>query len=87
MVSYADPEYGHEGIIYKASNFTCLGRTAKDTVYLDSETNKTYHSRALRTKYKGELKPFAKKLNEKLKQGLLIKKEVQGKYIYIFKLK
>lgn len=87
VVSYADPTYGHSGIIYRATNFLYKGKTSSDSVFLDTTTNKTYHSRALRTKYKGELKPFAKRLVEKLQQGLLIKKRVEGKHIYVFRLR
>lgn len=87
VVSYADPNYGHSGIIYKASNFEYLGRTATDIVLEDTTTGKIYHSRAMRTKYKGKLKPFAKRLQELDKKGLLNKKKVSGKHIYVYKLK
>jgi len=64
IVSYADPNYGHSGIIYQATNFTKLGMTAPGRVIMwDS---KKYHDKAIRTKYKGELKPFARQLKEAL---------------------
>ena len=65
VVSYADPNFGHTGTIYKASNFKYLGISSSDIGFLDVETNKIYHSRALRTKYKGDYKPFVKRLREK----------------------
>lgn len=86
VVSYADPEYGHSGVIYKASNFKYLGQTAKDKVYVDIESGKSYHSRAMRTKYKGKLKPFAQKLRDKFLEGKLLEKQVQGKHIYVYYL-
>ena len=86
IVSYADPLYGHTGTIYKASNFEYLGLGSKDKGYLDPETGKTYHSRALRTKYKGEYKPFVKRLREKLEQGLLTPIALPPKHCYVYKL-
>ena len=46
VVSYADPEYGHSGIIYKASNFKLIGKTAKGRVIMFS--GKKYHDKAIR---------------------------------------
>jgi hypothetical protein len=87
IVSYADPQFGHSGIIYKASNFEYLGKSGDDYGYLDLDTNRIYHSRALRTKYKGEYKPFVKRLRAKNDVGLLQKIKLPGKYCYIFRLR
>ena len=87
IVSYADPYYNHDGTIYRASNFEYLGMSGKDTGFYDKETNKTYHSRALRTKYKGEYKPFVKKLREKLAEGKLVPVELPPKHCYIYRLR
>lgn len=87
IVSYADPMYGHSGIIYKASNFKMIGKTPDDKGFIDKETGKTYHSRAMRTKYKGEFKPFVKRLRKKLEDGLLETVVLKGKYCYIYELK
>jgi len=86
VVSYADPMHGHTGIIYRASNFTMVGVTPDDTGYRD-ETGKTYHSRAMRTKYKGEYKPFVKRLRAKLEAGLLDSVTLKGKYCYVYRFK
>lgn len=86
VVSYADPNHGHSGIIYKASNFEYLGISSQDKGYLDKETGKVYHSRALRTKYKGDYKPFVKKLREKKENGILQEITLKGKHCYIYKL-
>lgn len=86
IVSYADPWYGHTGIIYKASNFSFIGITNSDYAFYDPAVGKVYHSRALRTKYKGEYKPFVKKLRAKLEAGLLEKVKLPGKYCYTYKI-
>ena len=85
IVSYADPYYKHNGTIYKASNFEYLGLSGKDKGFLDKETGKVYHSRALRTKYKGEYKPFVKKLREKLEEGLLTPFQIPPKHCFVFR--
>ena len=85
VVSYADAEYGHQGTVYKASNFVYAGFTkgAKVIVYGD----KRYHDKAIRTKYKGELKPFAKRLKEALEKGEAYYKDTAGKHAYVYYLK
>lgn len=85
-ISYADPEYGHSGIVYQAANWNYEGMTAADEV-LETPDGKRYHSRAMRTKYKGELKPFAKRLKQLDEKGLLKRIKVRGKHIYSYNLK
>ena len=86
IVSYADPKYGHSGVIYRASNFELIGKSAKDFGYLDPDTGKVYHSRALRVKYKGDYKPFVKRLRDKLERGVLEKIELPPKYCYVYRM-
>lgn len=85
IVSYADPYHNHIGYIYQATNWSYLGTTAKDNLLLTPD-GRTYHSRAMRTKYKGVLKPFAQKLQELYDQGLLKEVQVPGKHIYVYSL-
>jgi hypothetical protein len=85
ICSYADPNVGHEGVIYKASNFEYLGQTQNDVAYILD--NKIYHSRAIRNKYKGKYKPFAQRLRDKKEQGLLTEVQIQGKHCYVYKIK
>ena len=85
VVSYADPEYGHSGIIYQASNFTMIGKTSPGKVIFWND--KKYHDKAIRTKYKGELKPFARRLKNAIESGDARYEKTNGKNIYIFKLK
>jgi hypothetical protein len=60
--------------------------SGKDNGFQDIETGKLYHSRALRTKYKGEFKPFVKRLREKLEKGILIPISLKPKYCYVYSL-
>lgn len=85
VVSYADPEYGHSGIIYKASNFKLIGQSSKGKVILWN--GKKFHDKAIRTMYKGKLKPFAQELKNALEKGDAVYKNTQGKNIYTYKLK
>ena len=84
IVSYADPEYGHGGTIYKASNFEHIGKTSKGRVIMWN--GKKYHDKTIRTKYKGKLKPFAKEVKEALESGEAYYKPTEGKHIYLYKL-
>lgn len=84
VVSYADKEHGHQGTIYKASNFALEGERPGARVILYE--GKTYHDKAIRTKYKGELKPFAKRLKEALLEGRAAYKTTAGKICYTYNL-
>lgn len=84
IVSYADPHHNHTGVIYRASNFTYLGRTAPGVVIVCGE--RTYHDKAIRTKYNGQLKPFAARLKSALADGRAYYKKTGGKHIYIYDL-
>jgi hypothetical protein len=87
IVAYADPMYGHDGLIYRASNFRYLGLSGSDKGYTDPQTGKTYHSRALRTKDDhGSYKPFVKVLRDKLENGDLEVTELPGKHCYIYEI-
>ena len=85
VVSYADAEFGHTGTIYKASNFTLEGMRAGAKVILWN--GKRYHDKAIRTKYKGELKPFARRLVEALATGEAVYSDTAGKYCFTYRLK
>ena len=84
VISYADNTYGHKGVIYQASNFKHLGKTAKGRVIMWQ--GKRYHDKTIRTKYKGELKPFAKRVKEALEKGEAYYEETKGKEIYLYDL-
>lgn len=84
VISYADSNYNHSGIIYKASNFKYAGMTAKGKVIVYN--NKLYHDKTIRTKYNGKLKPYAEKIKTALKKGNAFYKNTLGKHIYLYKL-
>lgn len=86
VVSYADCNQGHEGVIYKASNFIFKGKTSNGRVIKRLADGKLYHDKAIRTKYKGKLKPFAQKLKEQLTNGEAVYMNTIGKNIYVYKL-
>ena len=65
VISYADSYYGHEGTIYKASNFQLVGKTSSGKMF--KWNNKLYHDKTIRTYYTNKagikkLKPFAERL-------------------------
>jgi len=82
VISYADTTYNHEGTIYKASNFKHFGMTAKGKVIMYQ--GKRYHDKTIRTKYKGELKQFAKRVKQALETGKAEYIKTKGKHIYIY---
>jgi hypothetical protein len=84
VVSYADKEHGHSGIIYRASNFKELEEIKGARVIIFGE--KQYHDKTIRTKYKGELKPFAKRVKDALESGAAYYKKTAGKHTYIYNL-
>lgn len=85
IVSYADPNYGHQGTIYKATNFQLLGKTSKGRVIFWN--GRKYHDKAIRTKYKGELKPFAIRIKDALDKGEAYYSVQEPKLIYIKQLR
>ena len=84
VISYADPNHGHIGVVYKASNFEFLGKTSSGRVIKYGD--KLYHDKAIRTKYKGELKPFAKRLKLALECGDAVYINTKPKIIYRYSL-
>jgi hypothetical protein len=90
VVSYADTYYGHEGTIYKASNFKHMGLTTKGKVIDYNE--RYYHDKCIRTYYinsDGErvIKPFAQKIKGALETGEAKYVDMPEKHIYIYSLK
>tara|TARA_R110000823_G_scaffold235242_1_gene361305 strand:- start:23 stop:619 length:597 start_codon:yes stop_codon:yes gene_type:complete len=85
VISYADETYNHQGTIYKASNFKHIGMTNKGKVIIYN--NKLYHDKTIRTKYKGKLKPYCKKIKDALDVGTAFYKDTLGKHIYTYNLR
>lgn len=84
VVSYADANYGHSGVIYRASNFEHVGMTAPGRVIMLGD--RKYHDKAIRTKYNGRLKPFAQKLVDALESGEAHYVTQEPKHIYVMRL-
>ena len=80
VVSYADKEYGHEGTIYKASNWKMIGEVKGARVIVFE--GRQYHDKTIRTKYKGKIKPYAQKIKDALDCGKAFYKTTKGKYTY-----
>ena len=85
VVSYADAEHGHTGIIYRASNFELEGFRKGARVI--EHQGKRYHDKTIRTKYRGEYKPYALRLREALESGDAKYVETAGKYCYVYQLR
>lgn len=85
VVSYADKEHGHTGIIYQATNFQMVGEIKGARVIVHN--GKQYHDKAIRTRYKGRLKPFAQRLKDALEGGEAHYKKTAGKFTYVYKLR
>ena len=79
IISYAHSTHGHTGIIYKASNFSYLGMTAKGKMI--NYNGKHYHDKTIRTKSKGVLKPFALRIKNALDTGEAFYFDTKGKHI------
>jgi hypothetical protein len=84
IISYSDLTYGHEGTIYKASNFKLVGQSPKGKVIMFN--GKRYHDKTIRTKYKGKLKPFAQRVKDGLESGEAFYSETKPKNIFVYTL-
>jgi hypothetical protein len=84
LISYADANYGHIGIIYKASNFKFMGVTGKARMI--SYNGRLYHDKTIRTKYNGTLKPYAQKIKKALESGEAFYIDSLYKFIYLYDL-
>ena len=84
VVSYADAEHGHSGVIYRASNFQYWGLTKGAKVIV--KDGKRYHDKSIRTYHNNKLKPFAVRLIAALEDGTAEYKETLGKHTYVYYL-
>lgn len=87
ILSYSDPNMGHVGTIYKASNFEYKGFTTNNTCFIYEYKGKTYHKRQVYQKKNGKYLKSAKELQELLKDWTLKKHPQMPKLAYIYKLK
>ena len=85
IISYADKTFGHEGVVYKATNFECMGETSAGRVIMWN--GRRYHDKTLRNKHNGKLKPVAIELKNALDDGSAQYVETLTKNIYIYRFK
>ena len=80
IVSFADEEYGHRGIIYKATNFEYLGTTSPSKKLIVD--GKEYHSRSL---YQFD-RPYGRELKRRYDAGdeNIFWKNTKFKHIYVY---
>tara|TARA_R110000803_G_scaffold79077_1_gene144535 strand:+ start:7774 stop:8355 length:582 start_codon:yes stop_codon:yes gene_type:complete len=79
VLSYSDLTEGHQGTIYKASNFECVGETSPSkNVFWNGER---YHPRSLSID-----RPYSYKLREAVKKGEAHIIQGKPKKIWLFKL-
>lgn len=85
IISYADKTFGHEGVVYKATNFEFVGETSTGRVIMCN--GRRYHDKTLRNKHNGKLKPIAIELTRALDGGDARYVDTLTKNIYIYKFK
>lgn len=84
IISYADKTYNHQGIIYQATNFKKVGETSPGRVII--YRGKRYHDKTIRTKYNGNLKPFAMEIKRALENGIAHYVKTKPKNIYVYEI-
>lgn len=84
IVSYADNEFGHGGVIYQATNFKKVGETTKGRIIMFN--SKRYHDKTIRTKYNGKLKPYAQRIKNALDVGEATYQTTKTKNVFIKEL-
>jgi len=82
IVSFADPEQDHKGIIYQAMNWIYCGQSASDKQYFYKD--KWFHSRMLAPTGFGTVPDIAKLSKDQQKK--LPTRKIRGKFRYIYPL-
>lgn len=85
IISYADKTFGHEGVVYKATNFEYKGETSAGRVIMWN--GRRYHDKTLRNKHNGKLKPIAIELKNALESGEATYVDTLTKNIYVYRFK
>tara|TARA_Y100000592_G_C5408798_1_gene287053 strand:+ start:88 stop:711 length:624 start_codon:yes stop_codon:yes gene_type:complete len=82
IVSFADTHYGHDGVIYKATNFEYLGETSKGQVLMVD--GKEMHSRSMNQKKR----PYSREIKRRYDNGdeNIFFKDRSPKKIYVYYL-
>lgn len=84
VITYADPNAGHTGTIYKACNFKYLGKELNPNPTLYKLGKKKIHKRQMYQKKNGKYDPSAKLYQKLLKIGKikLIKQKHKERFFY-----
>lgn len=84
IISFADPNQGHVGTIYKASNFKYEGLEGNGNPRVVQYGEKKYHMRQFYQKKKGVYSQDAIELQEAVAKGdaTILKQQRKHKYVY-----
>ena len=82
VVSYADPEQGHNGAIYQAGNWAFIGTGGSNEAFYD-DNGKRIHSRLVG---KGGVKNVFGKVIKTFNSDTTTKRKLEPKYKYLFPL-
>ena len=89
IISYADPHYGHQGVIYKASNFEYLGITSHGRFIVDKDGCRKHDKTIRNSDVINGVRVFRKhalELKEQLEKGEAKYIVTPGKHIYMYTL-
>jgi hypothetical protein len=89
IISYADPHYGHQGVIYKASNFEYLGITSPGRFIVDKDGCRKHDKTIRNSDVINGVRVFRKhalELKEQLEKGEARYIVTPGKHIYMYTL-
>lgn len=87
IVSYADPEAGHEGTMYKASNFQDKGTQRKKPQMIQLNSGQKVHLRIAYQKVSGVYTKTAQRTQKMLAKRQAKYVSLQPKRIFTYKLK
>lgn len=87
IITYADPNEGHTGVIYRACNFTYLGRSLEPNPRIITDGKKKIHLRQVYQKRRGVYSVSAKLIQKKIKEGKFKFKKVEPKHRFYYPLK
>jgi len=80
IVSFADKQHGHTGVIYRASNFEFLGETGAGRILMVD--GKEYHSRSLSQPIKPYSRIIRARWEAKDPDVFFVKRKSKVKYVY-----
>jgi hypothetical protein len=82
IASFSDPSRGHSGSVYRASNFSYLGRTSMSYFYIDSNENEVNKKSAF-----DYAKRLGMKESEYVSQNSLVKVRLPSKHKFLYRLR